>query len=78
MNHDKEPLVINYEDCERGGESIVNDFAYKNNVANASIEIRMGFLKKVYSILALQLTLTVAFCATCMFSNTVQFFIRNK
>ncbi|KAL0278241.1 UNVERIFIED_CONTAM: hypothetical protein PYX00_000112 [Menopon gallinae] len=78
MNHDKEPLIINSPDCERGGESIVNDFAYKNNVANAPIEIRMGFLRKVYSLLALQLTLTVVFCATCMFSNTVQFFIRNN
>lgn len=75
---DKEALLINEEDVERGGESIVNDFAYKNNVANASIQIRLGFLRKVYSLLALQLGFSVLFGAVCMFSSIVQFFVRNN
>lgn len=40
---DTMPMLYAFEDPESGGkESIENDFAYRNNVANASQKIRMG------------------------------------
>jgi len=41
------PLVLVEEDIERGGKEqsdheIQDDFAYRNNVHNADIKIRMG------------------------------------
>jgi len=41
------PLILVEEDVERGGKErqdheIQNDFAYRNNVHNADINIRMG------------------------------------
>lgn len=41
------PLMLIEEDVERGGKEqsepeIQNDFAYRNNVHNADINIRMG------------------------------------
>lgn len=35
-------LLFAEEDVEGGGKSIENDFAYKNNVQQSSIHIRMG------------------------------------
>ncbi|KAL4719883.1 hypothetical protein ACJJTC_000024 [Scirpophaga incertulas] len=41
------PLMYAQEDCELGGkESIEDDFAYRNNVANADKEIRLAFVRK--------------------------------
>ncbi|XP_072309474.1 protein lifeguard 4 [Eucyclogobius newberryi] len=40
--------------------SIEDDFNYGTNVATASVQIRMDFLRKVYSLLSLQLVLTTA------------------
>ncbi|TPP66308.1 Golgi antiapoptotic protein [Fasciola gigantica] len=48
------------------GHPLEKDFAYKNNVAQAQISIRMGFLRKVYGILFAQLSITVL-CAGAMF-----------
>ncbi|CAL8242592.1 unnamed protein product [Merluccius merluccius] len=46
--------------------SIEDDFNYGTNVATASVQIRMDFLRKVYSILSLQILLTTATTALCM------------
>ena len=35
-------LLLAEKDVESGGKSIENDFAYRNNVAQASIQIRLG------------------------------------
>ncbi|KAA0196068.1 putative z-protein (S1r protein) [Fasciolopsis buskii] len=48
------------------GHPVENDFAYKNNVVNAHISIRMGFLRKVYGILFAQLVVTVLFAGTML------------
>jgi len=52
--------------------SIEDDFSYNNNVANAPIRIRMGFLKKVYGILTAQVLLTVIVCAVFMTNETAK------
>ncbi len=39
-------------------ESIVEDFMYGSNVASSHVTIRLGFLRKVYGILSVQLSFT--------------------
>uniref|UniRef100_A0A4W6ELU0 Transmembrane BAX inhibitor motif containing 4 n=1 Tax=Lates calcarifer TaxID=8187 RepID=A0A4W6ELU0_LATCA len=55
--------------------SIEDDFNYGTNVATASIQIRMDFLRKVYSLLSLQIILTTATSALFMFSQTIKDFV---
>lgn len=61
--------IINMEDSSfHGKSSIADDFSYNNNVANANTYIRMGFLRKVYGILSVQLILTTI--TACVFKFT--------
>uniref|UniRef100_A0A669BZ76 Transmembrane BAX inhibitor motif containing 4 n=1 Tax=Oreochromis niloticus TaxID=8128 RepID=A0A669BZ76_ORENI len=55
--------------------SIEDDFNYGTNVATASVQIRMGFLRKVYTLLSLQIILTTATSALFMFSPTIKEFV---
>uniref|UniRef100_A0A3B3QFI8 Transmembrane BAX inhibitor motif containing 4 n=1 Tax=Paramormyrops kingsleyae TaxID=1676925 RepID=A0A3B3QFI8_9TELE len=55
--------------------SIEDDFNYGTNVATASVQIRMDFLRKVYSILSIQIILTAATSALFMYSDTIKNFI---
>ncbi|XP_048882770.1 protein lifeguard 4 [Brienomyrus brachyistius] len=55
--------------------SIEDDFNYGTNVATASVQIRMDFLRKVYSILSIQIILTTATSALFMYSDTIKNFI---
>ncbi|CAK6977622.1 protein lifeguard 4 [Scomber scombrus] len=55
--------------------SIEDDFNYGTNVATASIQIRMDFLKKVYTLLSLQIILTTAISALFMFCQTIKEFV---
>ncbi|XP_076023627.1 protein lifeguard 4 [Genypterus blacodes] len=55
--------------------SIEDDFNYGTNVATASVQIRMDFLRKVYSLLTVQIIITTATSAVCMFSPTIKDFI---
>lgn len=43
-----------------------NDFSYGTSVATCAPNIRLGFLRKVYSILAVQLAITTFISAICM------------
>lgn len=73
------PLMFAQEDVEYGGKpSITEDFAYNNNVLHATINIRMGFLRKVYGLLSVQMLMTVAVGAVCMFNTTVRSFIHTN
>ncbi|KAH0948996.1 hypothetical protein HN011_006895 [Eciton burchellii] len=77
------PLILVEEDVERGGKEredheIQNDFAYRNNVHNADINIRMGFLRKVYGLLSIQLLMTVVVGAVFMMSSTVKLYVQNN
>lgn len=71
-------LLLAEKDVESGGKSIENDFAYRNNVAQASVQIRLGFLRKVYSLLSIQLLVTVVCGFVFMFIPKVRFYIHNN
>nr|ACO10701.1 Transmembrane BAX inhibitor motif-containing protein 4 [Caligus rogercresseyi] len=64
--------IENGEDVDDTGPSIKDDFAYHNNVAGASKKIRMGFLRKVYGLLAVQLILTTLIAGVCLFTPAVK------
>ncbi|CAG2056886.1 unnamed protein product [Timema podura] len=73
------PLMFAQEDVEFGGKpGITDDFAYNNNVQQASLNIRMGFLRKVYGLLTIQLTISAIVGAICMFQPEVRTFIHTK
>ncbi|XP_018611187.1 protein lifeguard 4 [Scleropages formosus] len=55
--------------------SIEDDFNYGTNVASASVHIRMDFLRKVYTILSLQLILTTAVSVLFMFCDPIKSFV---
>lgn len=54
------PLMMDIEGGSGGEEEggIKDDFAFHNNVAGASKSIRLGFMRKVYSLLSVQLGIT--------------------
>ncbi|XP_039745381.1 protein lifeguard 4-like [Pararge aegeria] len=73
------PLMYAQEDCELGGkDNIEDDFAYRNNVINADREIRLGFIRKVYGLLTIQLLATVSIAAVFLLVKPVQGFIHEN
>ncbi|NXG77663.1 LFG4 protein, partial [Baryphthengus martii] len=58
--------------------SIEDDFNYGSNVASASVHIRMAFLRKVYSILSIQVLLTTVTSAIFLYSTGVQAFVHER
>lgn len=77
------PLIPpNRPDVEKGGDDyfsdIENDFAYRNNVLQAPKNIRLGFIRKVYGLLAMQIMITLAVVAFFMFTPHVNEFVRAK
>jgi len=51
---------------------LAGDFAYNNNVAGASKHVRLGFMKKVYGLLAVQLSITTLIGAVMLFTPGVK------
>ncbi|KAM3960113.1 protein lifeguard 4 [Aphomia sociella] len=73
------PLMYAQDDCELGGkETIEDDFSYRNNVMNADKDIRLGFIRKVYGLLTIQLLATFAIAATFTLVEPVQAFIHKN
>lgn len=62
----------------KGGGGIVDDFMYGSNVATAHVYIRLGFLRKVYGILSVQLLATTLVAAVCLFNEPVQQFVQHN
>ncbi|XDV24892.1 hypothetical protein PO909_028922 [Leuciscus waleckii] len=58
--------------------SIEDDFNYGTNVATASVHIRMDFLRKVYTILSLQIIITTAVSALFMLCNPIKTFVHES
>lgn len=56
--------------------SIEDDFCYKNNVLNADREQRIGFLRKVYSILSMQVALTALICGVCISNEAIKTWVQ--
>lgn len=76
------PLILE-EDCERGGkdyneEGIENEFVYRNNVLQASKTIRLGFIRKVYGLLSMQLLLTIVVASIFMCTPQIKSFVHEK
>lgn len=76
------PLVLN-DDCEKGGQDydesgIEADFAYRNNVAQATKLVRLAFIRKVYGLLSMQLLLTVLVVSVFMFTPPIKSFVQTK
>jgi len=69
------PLMSDYDGGE-SGSGLEKDFAYHNNVAGADKVIRMGFLRKVYGLLAAQLTITTMIAAACLFTPAIKETVR--
>lgn len=77
------PLIApDRPDVEKGGDDyfsdIENDFAYRNNVLQAPKNIRLGFIRKVYGLLAMQILLTLSVVAFFMFTPHVDEFVQTK
>ncbi|KAM8973574.1 protein lifeguard 4 [Pelodytes ibericus] len=58
--------------------SIEDDFNYGTNVASASIHIRMDFLRKVYSILFVQVLLTTVTSAVFLYFDSIRNFVHES
>ena len=65
-------------DMQDDPENIKNDFNYHNNVNGATKHIRLGFLRKVYSLLGVQLILTTVIAAACMFTPQIKGFVHEN
>nr|XP_018896738.1 PREDICTED: protein lifeguard 4-like [Bemisia tabaci] len=66
------------EDIELGEDTITNDFYYKNNVSNASVNVRLGFLRKVYSLLLIQLLATISVGVAFTFNAKIRLYVHNN
>uniref|UniRef100_A0A2K5BZ89 Transmembrane BAX inhibitor motif containing 4 n=1 Tax=Aotus nancymaae TaxID=37293 RepID=A0A2K5BZ89_AOTNA len=58
--------------------SIEDDFNYGSSVASASVHIRMGFLRKVYSILSLQVLLTTMASTVFLYFESIRTFVHDS
>merc|ERR1739844_217009 len=71
-------------DIEGGEENIDNksrledDFAYHNNVAGASKHVRLGFMRKVYGLLSVQLSITTLIGGVFLFTPGVKEFVQER
>lgn len=74
------PLILE-EDVEQGGkeyDDVENDFAYRNNVLQASKSIRLAFIRKVYGLLLMQILITVLVASIFMFTPPIKGFVQTK
>ncbi|XP_036991916.1 protein lifeguard 4 isoform X2 [Artibeus jamaicensis] len=58
--------------------SIEDDFNYGSCVASASVHIRMAFLRKVYTILSLQVLLTTMTSALFLYFESIRTFVHES
>ncbi|KAI7791800.1 protein lifeguard 4 [Triplophysa rosa] len=58
--------------------SIEDDFNYGTNVASASVHIRMDFLRKVYTILSLQIIITTVVSGVFMLCDPIKSFVHSS
>lgn len=56
--------------------SLEEDFLHGVHVANSHLSIRMGFLRKVYAILSVQMIVTTAMCALFMMNPAITAFVQ--
>jgi len=78
-----EPSTSADQDALLGGprsseDNIPDDFKFGGSVAEATIDIRMAFVRKVYAILSVQLIATAALSAVSFFSPTYKTWIQSN
>ena len=59
-------------------DDLKNDFAYHNNVHGAAKHIRLGFLRKVYTLLAVQLIMTTIIAGVCLMTPEIKGFVHSN
>ena len=69
---------VDMKSDEESGSNLKNDFAYHNNVMGAAKHVRMGFLRKVYSLLGMQLILTTIIAGVCMGVSQIKEFVHQN
>lgn len=67
--------VAQTEWAEEGGKGHVTDFAHVPTVEACDAAIRQGFLRKVFGIVAVQLSITALMCAFFMYEPNVRNFV---
>uniref|UniRef100_A0A2P2I354 Protein lifeguard 4-like n=1 Tax=Hirondellea gigas TaxID=1518452 RepID=A0A2P2I354_9CRUS len=65
-------LLLPQDDGSGEKGSITDDFMYNNNVAGSHLYIRMGFLRKVYGLLSMQLLVTAVVAGVCAYTPVVR------
>jgi FtsH-binding integral membrane protein len=73
-----EPLHAHTQSSGGSKPSIVDDFMYGSNVAQSHVTVRLGFIRKVYGILAAQLSFTTLICFIMMMSPSLSGFVKEK
>ncbi|KAB7506988.1 Protein lifeguard 4 [Armadillidium nasatum] len=71
-----EHLLPNEGDPEEGG--MPSEFMRKKAVASFNIKIRMGFQRKVYSLLSVQLLLTTIVAGFCAYSEVLNSYLKDN
>ncbi|XP_046538296.1 protein lifeguard 4 [Equus quagga] len=66
------------QDARYPYSSIEDDFNYGSCVASASVHIRMAFLRKVYTILSLQVLLTTVTSALFLYFESIRTFVHES
>ncbi|KAF8463822.1 inhibitor of apoptosis-promoting Bax1-domain-containing protein [Kalaharituber pfeilii] len=59
-------------------DNVPDDFKYSTNVAEATIDIRMAFIRKVYAILSVQLAATAIFSSLSFFMPAFKYWIQHN
>ncbi|KAI8139993.1 inhibitor of apoptosis-promoting Bax1-domain-containing protein [Fennellomyces sp. T-0311] len=61
-----------------GGDGSENDDLYKETIANSPLEVRMQFVRKVYSILSVQILSTCVMSAIYMYSEAAKLWVQSN
>ncbi|XP_004429432.1 PREDICTED: protein lifeguard 4 [Ceratotherium simum simum] len=69
---------MGHADARHPCSSIEDDFNYGSCVASASVYIRMAFLRKVYSILSVQVLLTTVTSALFLYFESIRTFVHES
>jgi len=74
-SHDQDALLGAPRSSE---DNVPDDFKFGGSVAEATIDIRMQFVRKVYAILTVQLLATAALSSVSFFSNSYKHWIQSN
>jgi len=80
--YEQDPLIMPAPEpstsTTRGPTDIPDDFKYGVSVSSSDVSIRLDFIRKVYSILFVQLLATVVEAALFMYNPTIKHFVQTS